>query len=119
MSLEASQPWAMLRVFWHTTRIGVKPTRIAKLPSCPWLRRMNFSTSSPRGHDERTAVQLGENPDTAAVAQATSSVQGRFFGIEECLEPGKGVPVLQDKEAGANFSQDAAIASHERLGEER
>ena len=37
----------MLRVFWQTTRIGVKPARTARLPSWPWLRRTNFSTVSP------------------------------------------------------------------------
>ena len=38
ISLLASEPCAIARVFWQTTRIGVKPARTARLPSWPWLR---------------------------------------------------------------------------------
>jgi hypothetical protein len=35
------------QVLAQTTLIGVKPTRTASEPSCPWLNRTYFSTSSP------------------------------------------------------------------------
>ncbi len=38
---------AAVRVFWQTTRTAVKPTRMAKEPSCAWASRMYCSTLSP------------------------------------------------------------------------
>ena len=71
---------------------------------------MNFSISSPWAITSGSRFILARTQTAAAFLQTSGSVQGRFLGFEERLEPRKSVTVLKGVIAWGQRRRGYAIA---------